>query len=404
MCARSHASGLISVECARLHVRRRRAARPWPACARAPRSGRRTGVASWLGHDREVSRDRARRVRASRAQRTGAAPHLDDLADRRGAVGDPASSGRTASSKRPGLELLELGHERVEAAALLVHQHDVAGADALRGRRRARRRGGGRRRGTSIRRSWCTGRNARSPPRTDAATASQTRAVQRDVRLAVGPDLDDRRALGGERASSAARKPARSSAALVAEAVERGGVGEVEPVRRGDVLARSRSPSRGDREEVEDAAAVVVDQHDRERQPEPAARRAGRRCRGRARRRRSAARPVPARRRRRRRSAVETVPSIPLAPRLESTRGGGVAGGEERLDVAHGHRGGDDERRVGRQPDAELGGHARLGELAAERRRDRLGRRAVGARATPSSHSRRPSRGVVPAPARAGRR
>ena len=53
---------------------------------------------------------------------------------------------------------------------------------------------------------------------------------------------------------------------------------------------------------------------------------------------------------------------------------------EERLDVAHRHRGGDDERRVGGQPHAELGGDPRLAQPArAEHRGDRLRGGAVGA-------------------------
>ena len=44
------------------------------------------------------------------------------------------SSGRSASSKRPDSSCSQLGHQRVEAAAALVHQHDVARADALRRR------------------------------------------------------------------------------------------------------------------------------------------------------------------------------------------------------------------------------------------------------------------------------
>ena len=57
-----------------------------------------------------------------------------------------------------------------------------------------------------------------------------------------------------------------------------------------------------------------------------------------------------------------------------------LAGGEERLDVAHRHRGGDHHRRLGRQRRAELGRHARLAQArgrqgAGDRRRGR----AVGA-------------------------
>ena len=86
-------------------------------------------------------------------------------------------------------------------------------------------------------------------------------------------------------------------------------------------------------------------------------------------------------------NAVETVPSIPLAPRLESTRGASLADGEERLDVADRHRGGDEQRRVGRQPLAQARGDQRLGQLVAERRVDRARRRRrrrrASARASP---------------------
>ena len=105
---------------------------------------------------------------------------------------------------------------------------------------------------------------------------------------------------------------------LPAEAVQRGGVREVEPVRRGDVVDELLAPRAGDRQEVEDPAAVVVQQHDRQLRAASATRPAARRRRGPARRRRSAARPgrdaaaaTP--------NAVETVPSMPFAPRLEST-------------------------------------------------------------------------------------
>ena len=45
-------------------------------------------------------------------------------------------------------------------------------------------------------------------------------------------------------------------------------------------------------------------------------------------------------------NAAETVPSIPLAPRWASTRGGSARAGHEGLDVAHGHRRGDEQRGV----------------------------------------------------------
>ena len=78
-----------------------------------------------------------------------------------------------------------------------------------------------------------------------------------------------------------------------------------------------------------------------------------------------------------------------------------AAGGEERLDVAHRHRGGDDERRLGRQAHAELCGDARLGQPVAASPRSRpprSGRRASTPRA------RRGPCAAAPAPARAGRR
>ena len=120
---------------------------------------------------------------------------------------------------------------------------------------------------------------------------------------------------------SAGRKPSRSVGlpALVAAAVQRGGVGEVEPVRRGDVLDEVLALA-GHRQEVEDAAAVVVEDDDRELEAEPRGGDEPAEVVDRARRRRSGApRPVrsPATPK-----AVETVPSMPLAPRLASTRGG----------------------------------------------------------------------------------
>ena len=89
-------------------------------------------------------------------------------------------------------------------------------------------------------------------------------------------------------------------------------------------------------------------------------------------------------------NAVETVPSMPLAPRLASTRGASVAGREERLDVAHRHRGGDDERGVagGSRAPSSAATRGSLRPRGSERRRDRA-RRPRGRRAA----SRRASRG-----------
>ena len=146
-------------------------------------------------------------------------------------------------------------------------------------------------------------------------------AVQRDVLLAVGADADDRACRSAASARcSAARNVVDVGGALVADAVERRGVREVEPVRRRDVLDERlalRAPRAGSgrsrRRRCRSARSRAS--------ARAAARPAGRRRRGRARRRRAAARSAralaaltP--------KAVETVPSIPFAPRLESTRNG----------------------------------------------------------------------------------
>ncbi len=72
------------------------------------------------------------------------APDLEHLAHARRAVGDARVQRAHDQLEAARLELLELGHQRVEAAALLVDEHDVAGADAL--RRLTLRLGVGRRR------------------------------------------------------------------------------------------------------------------------------------------------------------------------------------------------------------------------------------------------------------------
>ena len=76
----------------------------------------------------------------------------------------------------------------------------------------------------------------------------------------------------------------------VLAAEERRGVGEVEAVGRGHVLLERRALAR-DGQELEDPAAVVVEQHDRRAGPRAAGRPAARRGRAPARRRRAAAPP-----------------------------------------------------------------------------------------------------------------
>ena len=90
-------------------------------------------------------------------------------APRRRARRCASPAGAATSSKRPRLELLQLGHQRVEAAALLVDQHDVARADALR-RRPPRRRRRGRHREQGRLGVQAIGRTSYVAARTDSQT------------------------------------------------------------------------------------------------------------------------------------------------------------------------------------------------------------------------------------------
>ena len=316
-----------------------------------------------------------------------APPDLDDLAHRGRAAGDRASrAGAATSSKRPDSSCsssVTSAWKRRPFLSTSTMSPAPMPLEVVRGA--AGGRGGG---STSIRRLVCTsatlGAVADGP-----RTASQTRAVQRDVLLAVGAHADDRGALGGRaRASSAARKRVDVRGALVAAAVQRGGVGEVEPVRRGDVLARSPSPSpatgrkwkmpppslsistivelQAEARRGQQAADVVGErdvadqQHDRARAP--------------PRRRRTRSRPC--RRSRSRRGWRARAAASSRAGKNVSTSRTGIE--EATTSVASaGSR------------DAELGGHARLAQPAPGRASRAIapGGGAVGARA-----SRRASR------------
>src|SRR5262249_59838603 len=82
----------------------------------------------------------------------GAAPDRDDLADRRLAVRDARVERAHAEMKAPGLDLLELLHERVEAPPLLVDLDNGGRGAALRAAARGPAGpGGGRGRGRSSR-------------------------------------------------------------------------------------------------------------------------------------------------------------------------------------------------------------------------------------------------------------
>ena len=114
-------------------------------------------------------------------------------------------------------------------------------------------------------------RVAGAQPRSAAATASHTRRCSATFAVALGAHLDDRHAAAAERARPArARSAASVGDERVARAVERGRLREVEPVRRRDVLLEVLALAR-DRQEVEDPAAVVVDEHDRQRPARAAA-------------------------------------------------------------------------------------------------------------------------------------
>ena len=249
-------SGLMIGSCTALDVVRRESGATSAsvrsrASVRASAQG--TAAASAITFERYTTR-----VRRGSAAATRLAPHLDDLADG-GACGRRSASpaARTHELEAAGLQLLELGHQRVEAAALLVH--------AARCRRRRcpsrSRAAAARSRRDVDQRAWAMpgsyarpdGRRPRPRPRG---------AARRSRR---GPCAPRRSSSARRRARGRARRGSRRRRrALVAEAEQRGGVREVEAVRGGDVLLEVRRASPRDREEVEDPAAVVVEQHDRQ--------------------------------------------------------------------------------------------------------------------------------------------
>src|SRR3954467_14063846 len=128
MCARSQTSGLMSAECAlstssseseatSASVRSRASARSAAAAEVAWRE-----LVAAMGGNATESRPRARE---SGARPPGPPPHLDDLAHRGRPPGDPRVQRAHHELEAAGIQLLELGDERVEPAALLVDEHDV---------------------------------------------------------------------------------------------------------------------------------------------------------------------------------------------------------------------------------------------------------------------------------------
>src|SRR3954447_16900982 len=125
MWARSHTSGLIRSVCWVSTSASESCSTSASVLARpSARASVRGGEAiSFEGTDLDLSG----RLQTCAA---GLAPHLDHLADRGRAPGDPRVERPYGQLEAARLELLELGHERVEAAPALVDEHDVAGADA----------------------------------------------------------------------------------------------------------------------------------------------------------------------------------------------------------------------------------------------------------------------------------
>ena len=182
------------------------------------------------------------------------------------------------------------------------------------------------------------------------------------VRDAVARDLDDRGPAVAERVSERVAEAVGVEHSLVPAFVERRETLEPQTGRRRDVLLE-RVRLTGDRQEVEDAAAVVVEQHDRQLQPgapggEQPARVVGERdvadqqhdrpatfaCRGRY----------------AERGRDGPVDPVGAAVGQQSRRVG--ADWKPGLDVAHRHRGGDDQRRFGREHLPERPCDERLGQ------------------------------------------
>src|SRR5688500_3315481 len=123
MCARSHTSGLISAEWA-VSI----ASSESPATSASVRSRASARSAAAV-----AARCCVAVTGGTLAARPGPPPDLHDLAHRRRPPRDPRVERPHDELEAARLELLELRDERVEAPPLLVDEHDVPGADPLRG-------------------------------------------------------------------------------------------------------------------------------------------------------------------------------------------------------------------------------------------------------------------------------
>src|SRR3954470_22641285 len=192
-------------------------------CPRSQTSGLRIGLVT-RSRSRSSNGATSARVRSRASARSGstastrrslsrearAAPDLHDLADRSRPVGDARVQGADGELEAARFLLVELRDQGMEAPPALVHEHDVAGADAL-------RRGAPGRLGVRGRRNvdqpglrHATGRYA--PARTDSRTAAHTprwtaTLASRSVRTATIAEPS-----AASARSSAASKPARSVA------------------------------------------------------------------------------------------------------------------------------------------------------------------------------------------------
>ena len=296
-----------------------------------------------------------------------APPDVHDFAHRGGAPGDARVERAQAELEAAAVELLELRDQRVEAAAALVDLDDVARADAL-GRRAPRRRGGRRDReqGRLERPPWRANamwRPGRTPRRGGAGRRSprgrcarrRSWCARRPARAAARRGTSRRRPRAPSR-SRRARRRGRSRARAASRCARRtpspsraaGRKWKMPPPSLSISTITSFRPSREAASRPPMSWASATSPISSTTGPRPAA-----------------ATP----------NAVETVPSIPFAPRLDSTRNGVSRAGKNVSTSRIGIEEATTSVASAGSTRAELGGHARLVQPG---RPDRRGDRARG--------------------------
>ena len=299
----------------------------------------------------------------------GAAPDVDDLAHRGGAPGDPRVQRAQDELEAAALELLELADQRVEAAALLVDRarcrpgpmpfdvvRRVDGAVA-----------------STASRVVCAASAIAARTLCGGSDGLPDAAVQVDVALAVGAHADDRRVVGGDRAAAArrGRRPRRRRARSRRRTARRRGRSRARAASR---CARTNSSPwlAAGRKWKMPPPSLSISTITSFRPRRDAAISPPMSCA-------SATSPISStvspRTGRGHAERGRDRPVDPVRAAVGEHAERRLAGREERLDVADRHRGGDDERRLGRQQRAELGRHARLVQ---PRRPDHLGDRPRG--------------------------